>query len=167
MTDNPLQKALDNFHQHPSSEWLLEELWKPNSPTRQLLMCHRDSLFLSIGELAQGEIAGLSDIRFPFFIVVGNPTIEVTSDFPFSKSSEGDEDAEEDEEDQFNFLNDEIAFLFVHGFIMVIRDNPSLMKLISAPDYDYEMLLRETKGMKEISTDIISKELAPLGQDSE
>ena len=165
MKTNELHESLNELLEHPSGEWLMEELWNPNSPVRRLLMCNEGGLFYSIGDILKEEVKGLTNIRIPFFLVIGHHSNDPP---PSSFLSEPDEtDNEENGEDEEGFLgfDDEVALLIAANIIRVIRDNPSLKKLINTDDFDYDMLLRETKGLKNINTDVIAEELSPLGQD--
>ena len=128
-------------------------------------MCNKEALFLSIGDLTQGEIKGLSDIRIPFFLVVGEHSKDSPPSFTLADSDEEETEEEDDEEHTFLGFDDGMTLLIAHNVIKLIRENPSLKGLISAEDYDYDMLLRETKSLKNINTDVIASEFSSLGQD--
>lgn len=160
MEEQTLDSAIDLLLADEDGEWLLNELWEPNSPIRRLLMCHWESLFPSLGDLIglQGA-AVLGGLRPPFMVLVGRPSGKKSGE-------EAEEDSEKDADDE-GFIPQDFWPLILHLFVRIAKDNPSVLKLILAADYDYEMLLRETKGTMALDLSAIEQELKPAEAASE
>jgi len=155
----------------------LREFWRKGSSIQELLGLPRERLLPRVSAILKTPIPSFFDVQLPYFPFAEPVSYEQpsapdnVSRLPVEAQSEGDENDEDVEEDPFGFLSDkEMQRTIAHGIILTIRHNPALLNCVIAPDYDWNMLLRETKDLSDVDlsfledTDFLQRlqESAPL-----
>jgi hypothetical protein len=171
-----LGELIDRVRSDPRYDSLLRQFWKEGSSVQGLLGLPRERLLPRASAILSTPIPSFFDVQLPYFPFAEPVSYEQPSS-PASVSeapveTQSDDDVEdEDEEDPFGFASDkEMQRTIAHGIILTIRHNPSLVNCVVAPDYDWNMLLRETRDLSEVdlsfleSTDFFQRlqESAPL-----
>ncbi len=139
----------------PRYNSLLEEFWKAGSPVQQLLSLPRERLHPRASAILNTPIPRVFDFRLPYFPFAEPVSYELLVEHdglakvPADMQTEVDDSTEEEEEDPFEFMSDkEIRRT-------VIRNNPALLRCVTSPDYDWNMMLRETKDLSEVNLDFL------------
>ncbi len=171
-----LGELVDRVRSDQRYDSLLREFWKEGSSVQELLGLPHERLLPRASAILSTPIPSFFDVQLPYFPFAEPVSYEQpsapsdVSEAPVETQSEGDE-ADEDEEDPFGFFSDkEMQRTIAHGIILTIRHNPALVNCVIAPDYDWNMLLRETRDLSEVnlsfleSTDFFQRlqESAPL-----
>jgi len=156
-----LRELVERLRSDPRYDPILREFWKEGSSVQELLGLPRERLLPRASAILSTPIPSYFDVHLPYFpfaepVSYEHPVAPADSQAPLETSSEGDENEEGEEEDPFDFMSDqEMRRTIAHGIILAIRHNPALLKCTTAPEYDWNMLLRETKDLSEVNLDFL------------
>src|SRR2546427_5695800 len=171
------EELVGRLRSDPRYDSLIREFWKEGASVQELLGLPRERLLPRVSAILNTPIPSFFDVQLPYFPFAEPVSYEQpaappdVARPPVEKQSEGDENDEDVEEDPFGFVSDkEMQRTIAHGIILTIRHNPALLNCVIAPDYDWNMLLRETKDLSDVDlsfledTDFLQRlqESAPL-----
>ena len=157
-----LKGLVERLRLAPRYAAILREFWSEGSSVQELLGLPRERLLPRASAILNTPIPGLFNVQLPYFPFaepVGYEQPVITDDPsqpPPETPSQQDASDDDEEEDPFGFMSDkEMRRTFAHGVILTIRNNPTLLKCVVAPDYDWNMLLRETKDLSQVNLDFL------------
>lgn len=152
-----MEEWLVEINRDERLQWLMSELWKPGSAVQRLLSLPRERLLPRASKLLRAPVPSFIDFRLPYFPYATPISYEVRPEAVAPTDTSEMEAGEGSDEEALTdaFEDREMERLIAHGAILAFRNNPSLMRCVTAETYDYPMLLRETKDLTDVNLDFL------------